>query len=377
MDDFLGYVTKTIDMFSSMKFKQKIRCLFEQGVIVLVLSFGLLILGSIFSEIYANIFSFLGERLYYPVYHFFKGIYLIFSILFVVVLEFHIFKIRYLDYYEIVNDKTEEEKLDDNNQDIQEDKKVEKIFLEKKQEKIIIRDPKHSEYKFINGILRCILFMIKGIMTFIALFFIISFIFLVVLFVLSFLVYKTGWLFVGLLCGFLGLIFSNYIILDILYNFIISNKIKKRKLSLLFLLSMIMVGLGIGFSLIGMSKFNYVDSIKKTEYYEVIEESMEMKDNLKFISWYGEINYEVSNDNDVKIIIEKSKTHIVTIDKYYNDDTNYVHLYPVQENMFLNVRNIIDDINNYKIINYGDMVITIKSKQENIDKIKKNSYGYN
>ena len=30
IDDFFGFITKTVDMFSSMKFRQKIKCLIEQ-----------------------------------------------------------------------------------------------------------------------------------------------------------------------------------------------------------------------------------------------------------------------------------------------------------------------------------------------------------
>ena len=37
IDDFLSFITKTVDMFSSMKWKTRIKCLFEQFVIVCIL----------------------------------------------------------------------------------------------------------------------------------------------------------------------------------------------------------------------------------------------------------------------------------------------------------------------------------------------------
>ena len=51
IDDFLKYVTKTIDLFSNMKFKTKIKCLFEQCVIIGIL---ILIIGGCLYSIYVE-----------------------------------------------------------------------------------------------------------------------------------------------------------------------------------------------------------------------------------------------------------------------------------------------------------------------------------
>ena len=79
----------------------------------------------------------------------------------------HIFKIRYLDYYEIVKDKKIEEPVDEvvAEETISKIENKEstknKIVLEKKQERIVIRDPKHTEYKFFSGVGKVMLWFIK------------------------------------------------------------------------------------------------------------------------------------------------------------------------------------------------------------------------
>ena len=66
------------------------------------------------------------------------------------------------DYYEIIKEDKLENVIDDGHSYAEcksvvvDDKRIDsdkcqKIFLEKKKDKIVIRDPKHSEYKFIIG----------------------------------------------------------------------------------------------------------------------------------------------------------------------------------------------------------------------------------
>ena len=36
IDDFLNFLTKTIDLFSNLKFKMKVKCIFEQFILILI-----------------------------------------------------------------------------------------------------------------------------------------------------------------------------------------------------------------------------------------------------------------------------------------------------------------------------------------------------
>ena len=157
IDDFLDYITKTIDMFSSMKFKEKVKCLFEQCVIAFFIGIVLLVLVLIISNIFRNILNFLPGDFYYPIYNMVEGTLFMVALILGAILILYIFKVRYLDYYVVIK----EENTTDISNTNEENNNDGKIVLEKKQEKIVIRDPKHSGYKFISGLLRCFLFIIK------------------------------------------------------------------------------------------------------------------------------------------------------------------------------------------------------------------------
>ena len=88
--------------------KQKLKCIFEQLVIITFIALTLLILGSILSSISYNLFSSLPNNIYRPIHHILEAIYLILCLILSITLTLHIFKVRYLDYYQIINvDKQE------------------------------------------------------------------------------------------------------------------------------------------------------------------------------------------------------------------------------------------------------------------------------
>ena len=189
IDDFLNYVSKTIDMFSSFNFKQKIKCLFEQGVIIGILLLLFLILGSIFSSIIQNIFGILPINIYHFIYYLFADIYIIVALIIGIVLVLHIFKIRYLDYYIIIKNE-DNTSIDNNETNLNNIEVKDNSKFIKKSEKIIIRDPKHSEYKFISDLLRFLLIIFKIVVCFIGLLFSISLICLISILAISFLLLK-------------------------------------------------------------------------------------------------------------------------------------------------------------------------------------------
>ena len=69
--DFLDYITKTINLFSSMKFKDKIKCLFEQCVIALSIFIIALVIGTVGSNLVHSILFFIPNKYYYDVYNIF------------------------------------------------------------------------------------------------------------------------------------------------------------------------------------------------------------------------------------------------------------------------------------------------------------------
>jgi len=150
INDFFAFITKTIKLLESMKAKEKLKFIFEQIIILVILFaiWGILgaILKGIFSEFFIGLFS---TKLYYSTIKILTLIYNLLSLGLGITIFLHIFKIRYLDYFEIeVHQEKSQEKTKENNSENIEEKQ--KIIIEKNKEKIIFRDPENSRNKIFS-----------------------------------------------------------------------------------------------------------------------------------------------------------------------------------------------------------------------------------
>ena len=384
IEDFFDFITKTVDMFSAMKFTQKIKCIFEQFVIGCIL-FAVMALGLvILEEITHGILGFLPGRLFDGIRNILQSIYLCAAIVLSLAIILHVFKVRYLDYYEVIrteekvplNKNIENENTDVNvieeEKEIVETKNDKKVFLEKKKEKIVIRDPKHSHSKFLNGIFKFVMWCIKFAVACFGAMFAISFVGLVGLLVFSFMFTKTGLVFVGTFIGLVAAIIINFIILEGLYNFIVSKKSRKSRMAILFLISLVLIGVGVSTFMIGATRFDYTREIKeedtiKDTYY------VEMRDDLVIMPWeyspLDEIEYVESDSGDILIEIQHSKFHKTGI----SNTENVVKIYGfADEERYMEIlRDVIEDINNKKIRDALYISVTkIYASKENFEKLK-------
>lgn len=374
VDDFFGFITKTMAMFESMKFGQKVKCIFEQFMIGVCIAIVLAIIAEIGSMITSGVFGWLPNRVYFIIRDIFSSIYLIFSIVIGAVILLHIFKIRYLDYYELVKDKDRNErKLNSDSEDKSnnEQESNEKYF-ENKKEKIIIRDPEHSESRFLNGIAKIIIFGVKAFVGFCACIFVFSLVMLCASLICSFLFVKTGLLFVGAIICILAAIVINIVILEILYNFIISKKNAKLRIGVTILISLIVIGIGGGLSFIGITSFNVIeegleDELVKDVYNYNIEDIATIENS----SW-GYIEYIESDNSDVRIEV----AHYDNFDTFTSlngDKRLYIYCTSSEGNIFKELRRSIKDINNKEIRDYSYFKISIYATKENIQKLENNA----
>ncbi len=387
---FFDYLTKVVDMFSSMKLKQIIGCLFEQFIIFILLFIVFSIIGSIgYGLIQGILRQILPYNLYVFLISILEIIFLLISSVLGVAILLHIFKIRYLDYYEFVKvDKKSTNKgvdLSLENDDVnevsnedeveKEEKTKQKIILEKKPEKVIIRDPKHSDFKFLSGLGKIILMIVKFFVAWILLFFAMGFVGLVVCLVIGFLFVKTGVLFVGYLLAMLGGLAICAICIELLFNFIFSRKNSTTRYFITGIISLIAVGIGSGMILIGISEFNITSDNSDTIKEEYI---VEMKDNLmiaRYYNYYHTVDYVVEDRDDIKIEVEHSKYSVTE----YDEEGGLVYIYDyVADGEAMNIlRRFIKDFNEKKIIDYsGSPVITVYASKENIEKMKNNRKDY-
>ena len=362
IDDFFAFITKTIDMLENMNLKEKLKCFMEQ----IIVSIFLIIIFSIIGAISSNILSGLLGGISNRIYNFFESIYLILALILGITIILHVFKIRYLDYFEIVRDNEENDNINQENIEGNERKKV---FIEKKKEKIIIRDSEHSQSKFLTGIIRIVFACIKFMVAWIAVGFAFSFVGLVAGLVLSFLFVKTGLMFVGVLIGTISALMTNFVILEVLFNFIISKTTKKNRMAIVLIISLVLAGISIGIIMIGTTKFNYIED--NTSNSEIENEyNVEMSDDLYINECYCNLEYIETDTNEIKIVAKHSKYYIVNYinDKnkiyiqFVNDETKYMEL----------IRNIIKDINNKEIKNYNIPTVYVYASKDNIEKLKEN-----
>ena len=369
IDDFFEFITKTIDMLSSMKFKQKIKCFMEQVIMAIFLVCVFAVIGIIGNAILTGLIGRLPNNIYYTIRNILASIYMVLAFIIGVTVLLHIFKVRYLDYYEIVKEddiKESVEKTEDSHSSKLDSEDNKKIVLEKRKEKIIIRDPEHSQSKFLTGIIKFVLWCIKIMAIFIGIGFAFSFVGLVTL--LSFLFVKTGLVFFGGLLGIISALIINFLMLQIIYNFIVSKKNHKTKIAILLISSLVLAGLSIGMIFIGATSFNVVeeDNIEAEDEYNI-----QMTDNLSIGGWDRNIEYVESDSSDVKIVVKHSKRYKTSLEN--ENDIIYVFSYTDDIDFMNMIRDIIKDINNKEIKSYNyDNLITVYTSKENIEKLKQN-----
>jgi len=380
LDSFLSYITKSIDMFSSMKLKSKLKCIFEQIIIISILFCFFLVLGSVGNYIVNGLFSSLPRGAFRLISSILESIYMIISIILGTTLFFHIFKIRYLDYYEIVNQSIdgedpiqETENTLENDQNLE--KKKNKIFLEKKKERIIIRNPEGKDYKFIKGLLKIVVFFLKFILSMIAFGVCLLLIGLVMGFVSTFLIFQTGFFFVGLATSFLAMILLTLIALIIMIHIIIHRKSNKKVLLYSFLASLIVFGAGLGLTFIGFMKFQYIEDLSKTVH-QVSTINIAMKHDLILddeFCYDCEIEFVEEDRSDIQIeMIHSDITNIQV-----RDDHSHVFFQSYYAKDFIAVaRRQIRDINKFQIVDYSRTQIKVYLSSKNLAIINENRKVY-
>lgn len=360
IDSFLSYISKSVNLFISMKFKSKIKLIFEEFMIGLILTIMAILLGELLNAVYSNVFTYLPDIVFLPIRNILEGVYILVAAFAVIAIMIYIFKVRYLDYFEVVDkEKTVKE----------EDKKIEDVKVEKKierkEEKVIIRDPDHSGYKFINGLVKVLLFFIRLNVAFIGIGFSFSLIGFVMCLVLSFLISESGLLFIGTLLGLLSAIVINIVILDIIISFIFNRKTKKGLLLIAFLTSLITAGVACGLVISSFKDFSVINEYDE-KYYNTKEVTYKMNNNIKIDHGY---DFVESNNKDIKIVYTyvnycNLTSYIVEDDiiSYYSDCLSSPELF----------KNFLSDLNDKKLVD-DQIDIKIYTTKENINKITENN----
>ena len=363
IDDFLTFVTDTINMFTRMNFKGKIKCIFEQAIIIGLLIALSAIANSIFTSLFGSIIHMILPRsISYSIINILSSLFGIFCTIASIIILIHVFKTRYLDYY-----KGETESV--TNSESVASTTEESIPSKDNNKKVIIRDPKHSEYGFIKGFLKLIVYAIK----FFALLFALSaagfLVFLFTMFIISFLISKTGLFFIGILISILSSGIITTIILLLLINFIFNRRNDKKKMIWSFILSLVLLGMGIGLTFYGSLDFEVLEDDKTM--LNTITKTYSMNDNFAIHNYYSDINYIESDNSDIKVEYKINK--LCAIEENITSN-NGIYPYAECDNPFKIAKEYAKNINNKKLVPITNYIyeINVYTTKDNINKMKDN-----
>lgn len=391
--EFLDFITRTVNMFWSMTLGEKVKCICEMLFILLVLFIIWGVAGTIISSIFYHILSILPNVVYNVITGTCSIIYGLFGFIAGVVIIIHIFKVRYLDYFITIeddnaNDKTMELPID--NQSKKDDSKIK--FIDKKKNKIIIRDPKHSTYSFFEVLGRILIWGFKFIAILIAIPCIFSFIGLCFGETFAIFLIKNGIFFLGITILVLGCIFVNYLVLRAIYNFIFNLKFNLKIFFIAFMVGLSLVGIGSGVAFCNYLTFDKVTITNDDIKYDTENLEIKMEDNLvlSFLRDDGvEIDYDDSLDNiklDVTYCKDNGNINVYNYkEEYYDEELdewayyaryNIDYNYDAEEYDFVDVVNyLIKQIKNRERV-YNDYQsiskIKITLSHSNMERIRNN-----
>lgn len=385
IDSFLNFITDTINLFYNMSFKSKIKCIFEQAFNVIALLVICTILGFVLENVTRGIFNFLPNNTYKYIINILEGIYLLFCVIASSGIIIHIFKTRYLDYYSKIKSSSVDEievAQDESNitniDDIKTTDKKNKILFKRNENKIVIRDPKHSEYKFVHSIFKIFVLGVK--------FFALILLFLICLvligllagFVASFIINKTGIFFIGILLAFVSASIIDIIFILLLLNFIFNRKNDKKKMIWSFISAIVVLGISTGLIFTGSLKFDYLALDNNSDIVKTNKIEMDMKDNMFISNGYhdsGEVEYIEKNIDNIEIEIRTNELVNVKTRSY---STGEVYLYTYNPSMKKVFDYVITNLNKYRIYEINNEMYSFKiyASKENIEKLKSNYIKY-
>lgn len=371
INDFLKFVTDTINLFSSMSFKSKIKCILEQGIIILALFVISIILCSIVDYTFYNILYILPNIVESYIKNILSAITSILFLIISVVIWTHIFKMRYLNYY----NNYKEEKNNEEESNTEKNTESKKIPLQK-ESKIIIREPKDSEYRFMNYLFKLIILIIKFFCLWAVMFLSMLLVFLFAAFIVSFLINKTGLFFIGIILMILSSSSVVLIIILLILNFIFYRKNDKKKMIWAFIISIVLFGVGMGISFVGAINFDVL-STNNNMTKQVIKEH-DMQEDLIITSYnHLEIEYIESDISNIKIEYTINKFCDLKEEKDISNK-NVNEAWSECEKPTKQVKEIIKNINNKKIVPINNNIQKIKlyASSQNIEKLKNNLDNY-
>ena len=373
------FISKSVNMFWSMTFSEKLKFIFEMGILVLGIFIVAVVSNEAIITVIRKIFMFMPSNVLWVITSIFDAILYVLWIILGCIIFIKVFKTRYLDYYIVVNDDSVKEKIKE---------EPIKELKEKKEYKIVIRDPEHSNFNLLKKIGNVFIFCLKILGIFLVIPAVMTFIFLMVLFVISLGYLFYGLFFNGITLALLGMIAFTVLVIWFIYNLIFNQKNHYQRMFMVFIISISLIGVGFGISVASLRDFEIVDDA--SEMSEVQTITISMKENL-IVPTLMDVEEDkfVIDDEYEDIKVETRSINNLKVDTYvyntYDDDvTSYkvVNIYGDYDGI-KSFNKVLDDFKNKKINTYAlyglddnYVIDKVYISQANLTHIRENYENY-
>ncbi len=378
IDSLLDFITKTIDMFAGMTFTSGLKCVIELFIIACVMAFGGFIVISIVMGLLNSVLSFISNR--YFITNFIGSVLGLIWVALTLIVLVHIFKIRYLDYYEqALNEKSKNEDKDDVKNNKVKLKENEKISHSEKVKNVVIRDAKDEPFAFLSILSKIAIGFIK----FFALMFNFGTVCTLFAFVVCFVILIpfsfNSMLFFGINVAVFAGIVVTLLLIILLFKFIFNKKVNIKMAIILFVVAVVLGGVGSGIGVLGLKDVE-VKNVSASDNLVKFEDKIRFSDNL-YINHYGyDVEYVVDEtiaEGDIYISTNYDD-RLFKVNSHY-DSEDGMRGYTLHADSNMNFKNIYDifikNLKNNIIVDYGESefdVITVKANQMTIDKLMNN-----
>lgn len=364
LESVLSYFSRVYKMFSAYSFRQSLKCIFEMIVFGAFIVLCLMFVGSFLSYIVSGLFDFLPYKVYRPLYSFLSSLYFLGVGVVTIIILLHLFKIRYLDYYE--------KSIDEEVLTKEEPKKKDENII--KETKVIIRDPEHSDFRLFSGLAKILLFFVDCFVIFMGLCFCALLIFLLASFIISFLIAKSGLFFWGILFIIISLIIINVMFLVKIYSFLKNRKTKYGVCGTMFLISLFICGIGCGLFALGMSNFKSYSNYSDKSTFSTFSETVNYDKNL-VINNLNKYNLVETDNDSITLEVVTNYGNIAELGTYKNT-IDYQVYYGPDFNFLDEVRMVINDVNRKRLVDYNYTSFTIYTSKENYEQLMNNYENY-
>ena len=363
--EFLKYITDSYNMFIAMTLKEKFKCLFEMFVVFIILLIFIAVSNGMFSYIIRQIFYIFDISILYRLSTVLITLFNILTLGLSVIIFLHIFKIRYLNYYVTIEDSTIKEKI------IQKD--IKEVKKENIKERLIIRDPKHSEYNFMNGLSKVVIILLKLMIVFTVIIpLLFAIVGLIACSIVSLFYISVHHLFIYI---FMILLFGSVICLILLLTVIkaiFKEKVNIKLAIISFIITVILASISLGLLVSSILNINYYEKDLNYKKYSKEYELNDLISRYIYNNYNNYCYYELCAD----IVLEDRDNVLIELESSNKVDMPSKFEYPVFSRNYNFYNTFIDDLKDNKICTnyhefYGYKNIKIYISQDNLDNIIK------